>query len=99
MPARIGIRTSAIRSRNALELRDLEHRLRDRELGARLHLVAEAAQLLVEIQRARVRRHADVEGGRLADRLAADVEAAIEPRDTTLVRPIESTSNTAVASG
>ena len=81
------------------ELVGVEHRLGDRELGARLDLVGEAAQLLVEVQRAGIDRDADVERGRAADRLAADVERRGSAATTTLVRPIESTSKTAVASG
>ena len=81
------------RSRKALNSRDVEHRLRDRELGPRLDLVREAAQLFVR--------------GRAPPGLTATpmwnavgwpmgwppMSSAAFSRATTLARPIESTSN------
>ena len=66
IPASTGIRTRSMRSRNCTHRRHVEHGLRDRELGARLDLVLEAPDLLIEIERAGVGGHADVEGGRPA---------------------------------
>ncbi len=51
------------------------------ELRARFDLVLEAAQLGVGVLRSRIDHDADVKRSRPANRLAADVESAIEPRD------------------
>ena len=80
-PAMIGIAWSRTRSTKRAELLRVEHRLRDGELGARVDLVGEPPQLLVEVQRAGVDRDADVERRRAADRLAADVEPGVQARD------------------
>ena len=53
MPAMIGMRTCSIVAEERLELRDVEHRLRDRVLGARLHLPLEALELVRRIDRRR----------------------------------------------
>ena len=63
-----------------VERLEVEHRRRHGELGARLDLVLEAPDLLVEVRRGRVRDDPDVERRRRADRLAADVASAIEAR-------------------
>ena len=51
-------------SRNRESAASIEHRLRDRELRARLHLVLEPPHLLIEVERAGVGGDADVERGR-----------------------------------
>src|SRR3712207_8352764 len=60
--------TTLFRSEEALELRDVEDRLRDRVLRARVHLPLEAPELLRRVDRGRVDADADDEAGRLADR-------------------------------
>ena len=45
MPAMIGMRTCVDLAEEPLELRDVEHGLRDRVLGARFHLVLEPLEL------------------------------------------------------
>jgi hypothetical protein len=56
---------------------NVEDRLRDGELGPRLHVLPEPIQLAFWIQRRRVQPHAD-DGLRLrVDGLAAQVDAAI----------------------
>ena len=60
---------------------EVENRLGDDILRARLHLPIEAADLLVHIQRAGVGAHADEHGGLRAHGVAADIEAVIEVVD------------------
>ena len=50
MPARIGIARAADPPQEAAERRRVEDRPGDHELGARLDLVLEAPQLLVEVR-------------------------------------------------
>ena len=70
-----------MRRRKRLELTGVEHRLRDRVLGARLHLPVETPQLVVEIEMSRIDADADREARRLAERIAAEVEAAVHEAD------------------
>ena len=69
-----------MRARKPTHRRHVEDGLRHGELRPRFDLVFEAPDFLVEIERARVGGHTDVKGGRLADRLPADVEPAVELR-------------------
>src|SRR5713101_1815846 len=64
-----------------LEAAHVEDRARDDELGARLDLVLETAELLIEVRSRRIHRHADEKRGRRADRLSADVASVVEARD------------------
>src|SRR5215510_3562419 len=63
------------------ELPHVEDRLRDGEFGAGLHLPLEAPDFVIEIDRAGVDANADDEFRRLADRVAAWVEAVVEVVD------------------
>ena len=80
MPASTGMRTRLDPLEECQHRGDVEDRLRDGKLRAGFDLVTEAPDLVIEIERPGIGRHADVESGRLADRLAADVEPVIEPR-------------------
>ena len=57
---------------------EIEHRLRDDVLGAGLHFPLEAADLLVQVQRAGIRAHADQQRGLRTHRVAADIEPVIQ---------------------
>ena len=57
---------------------DVEHRLRDRVLGARLHLPLEALELVRGIDRGRDSRRRRSRTRRRADRVAAGIEPAIQ---------------------
>ena len=59
----------------------IEDRTRDDEFGAGFDLVVETAELLLDVRRGRIHRHADVKRRRRANRLAADVAAVIQARD------------------
>src|SRR5262245_36579935 len=63
------------------ELPDVEDRLRDGEFGAGLDLPLEAPDFIIQVNRARVDAHADDEFRRLADRIAAGIEAVVEVVD------------------
>ena len=81
MPATTGSRAESIRFRTRSKFDDVEDRPRQDEFGARFDLVVEPAQFLVEVRGGRVEGHADVERGRRADGLAADVAAVVQARD------------------
>src|SRR5262249_58348871 len=59
----------------------VEARLRDGESGPCLYLPLEAPDFVIEIDRAGVDAHADDEFRRLADRVAAGVEAVVKVAD------------------
>src|SRR6185369_9351146 len=55
-----------------LEHAHVEYRLSDRKLRARLNLVSEAANLLVDVRNSRIRSNRNCETRGLADRVLAD---------------------------
>ena len=59
----------------------VQHGRRHEELRARLDLVCQPAPFGLEIGRERIDRDANVKSRRRPDRLPADIESAIEPRD------------------
>ena len=63
-----------------VELGEIEHRLGDRPLRARLHFPRESLELALEVGRGGIHADADDELRRLADRISAGIEPAIEPR-------------------
>jgi hypothetical protein len=65
----------------ALELTRVEHRLRDRILGAGVDLPLEALDLVCGIDGGRVHSYADRERGRRADRVAPRIQPAIQVAD------------------
>src|SRR5579872_1115009 len=67
------------RCEEAVQLVHIEHRLRDRKLGAGINLPLEAPQLVRWIDCRWVDADADGEPRRCADRVAAGIEPAIEP--------------------
>ena len=77
-PRMIGSFADSIASKNRSNVADVEHRLRHRELGARLDLVFEPPNLAVQVFGARVDLHADMKRRRTADRLTADIEAVVQ---------------------
>ena len=81
IPAMTGSRADSIRFRTAFESAQVEDRPGDHELRAGLDLVVEPTEFFVHVRRGWIHRHADVERGRRADRLAADVAAVVETRD------------------
>ena len=99
MPAMIGMCTCSIALEELLELRHVEHRLRDRVLGARVDLPLEALELVLQIDRHRIHADADREARRLCRSRCRPDRARDSGCCTRFVRPIESTSKTAVASG
>ena len=60
-----------------LERAQVEDGFRHRELGTRFDFVLKAADFSLEILRTRIHLHADVKRGRTANRLPADIEAAV----------------------
>src|SRR5208337_5482603 len=60
---------------------NIEDRLGDGQLCARLHFVFEAADLLVNVRAAGIGAHGDDELGRAPDGIAADVQAAVQVVD------------------
>jgi len=64
-----------------LKTHEVEDRPGHDELGARFDLVLEAAELFIEVRRRGIHRHTDVERGRGADGLTAQVAAVVETRD------------------
>ncbi len=65
----------------SLEQIQIEHRLGDHVFGAGLGLPFEAADLLVQIHRARIGAHADHQGRLRSHRVAADIQAVIQIAD------------------
>jgi hypothetical protein len=80
------------------ELSRIEHGLRDRVFRTGFDFPIEATQLFLRIDRYRVDADANREARRRADRVAAGSRPRFKLL-TRFVRPIESTSNTGVASG
>ena len=78
MPAMTGMRMILDALEEVLEQAQIEDRLGDGVLGARLDLVGEAAQFVLDVGHAGVGGHADGEVGAGADGVGADVEAVIE---------------------
>ncbi len=68
-------------AQEALELRHVEHRLRDGKLGSGLDLVHETPQLHGRIDGGRVASDADGVARRFADGVAAGIEAVIQVVD------------------
>src|SRR4030095_15764153 len=66
--------------RDAIERSHVEDRPGDDELGASLELVLEPPYLAIEIVGSRIHGDAYMKGGWYANRLAANVNAAIETR-------------------
>src|SRR5262249_43923802 len=64
-----------------LQLFDIEDRLRDDILSAGFDLPFEAANFVIEIDRAWIDPYADDKGGWFADRIAAGIDAVIQPVD------------------
>ena len=87
------------RLEKSLELLDVEHRLRDRVLRARVHLPLESPQLVRGIDRRRIHADADRERASAAPIALPPGSSPWFKRLTRFVRPIESMSKTAVASG
>src|SRR5206468_3859103 len=65
----------------ALQLRGVEHGLRDGVFGARVHFPFEALDLVLQIDRRRIDADTDDEAGRFADRVSAGIHSAIEIGD------------------